>query len=401
MAAAASAITMNRRKKQQVQTNSAYTFNTITDKQEPDDENNSPRTRTRTKKDPFEIGMVEKQIKMVRDLHSNVYVGGSPGIRHLLAQPQELALQHFQAIISDFQLVSALIMSGLLGVVCSPVIVSDLPKEKQVFGHAFNLTASALTLWTIISCATLCWANQAAGGQSGHTIGMALAKSVRGFHYSVELPQFMQVMLVEMLIVLAAFTYQPMWAGYVTLGLWGLIHFGQMFIFFSWSAYAFPTQFIPWVRSVGMCCLAPRTRRQKDMVNIVKSITVEAMQNNHGIRPAHGFASTVEAMQKQKNPGIETKEPEQVLLVNESQELDAMIALALPTINTFRKEKIVKAMMEEKMTVSTLKIAANAELGGGGALLCSLLGELSTELKIGERLVILSFVAEKKKNPLL
>lgn len=137
------------------------------------------------------------------------------------------------------------------------------------------------------------------------------------------------------------------------------------------------------------------------MVNIVKSITVEAMQNNHGIRPAHGFASTVEAMQKQKNPGIETKEPEQVLLVNESQELDAMIALALPTINTFRKEKIVKAMMEEKMTVSTLKIAANAELGGGGALLCSLLGELSTELKIGERLVILSFVAEKKKNPLL
>ena len=346
--------------------------------------------------------LVEAQVDLVRKLPKNVYTTGSPGLRGLLALPPLDATARFLDVVSMFQLFSALVLSGLLGMLFDPLDVATLPADRHTLGHAFNLTASTLTVMTILTCATTTWASQAVAGQTEDTIGAAMAKSIKGFHYCVEVPQYVQVVLCQALVVLAAYVHQPAWVARATLAMAVCVHFACVSLFFSWTGYAFPTVMLPWVYSNGMPFLAPRKRPLKEMVENVKTLIVESMLTNHGV-PQKSKRYEVESSEAQGEavfaenatgtPVDEESEEDR----REKASLGELVATALPAAAAARHAEIVVAMQAEGLTKAVLEMAAQPARGGSGALLFGLLGELAVRprLRLGDRIAIMAHVEQK------
>jgi hypothetical protein len=336
---------------------------------------------------PGDAELIRREVRHIRKAPKLVYTTGSPGVRGLLAVPALEATNRFLEVVGQFQLVSALVLSGILQPALQPVPLDQVDEDVRGYQRALNMVIVVLAIMSVVTCATTCWVSQAVAGQTEDTVGAALAKSVRGFHWAVEIPSYVQVELVEAAVVLASYTNEGPETGRIVLAVAVVVHFVQIVVFFRWTGYAFPTVMVPWVTSQGMQCLLPRRGPKKAAAKKAADVVAKSMERNHGLDneggrgeaasvgwgeaagggeaagsgEAHGGradrASAAAPATDRLDPPVIAEAKASVRDAEAEAALDALVECALPGLEPGRRGSLVDAFVDEGLTAADLRFA--------------------------------------------
>eukprot|EP00941_MAST-03F_sp_MAST-3F-sp1_P004069 g4069.t1 len=316
----------------------------------------------RSELNPESAKLLRAQLAHIRKLPRQVFLTGSPGVRSLLALPPIQATNRFLEVVGQFQLVSALILSGAMQVAFEPIEVSELPQEKRSAAHAFNVTLAFLVFFSLLTCTTTCWVSQAIAGQTEDTVGTSLAKSIFGFAFAVEFPQYIQVILVEVAVLIAAFIKTPSSVFYIVLSGFITIHFGLIIIFFNWTGYAFPTTMIPWLSSQGLWFLIPKA----ESIEQTKEMIAQSILKNHGL-----------STEFEKNEE-ETK----------IEELDEELSKIITEVFSEEKKNVLNTLQANGMTLHVLQIISREDTATFLKVVEKVFANSSVEVKTGHIILL-------------
>ena len=102
--------------------------------------------------------MLAKQLVKIRKPVSNAFTAGSASTRFILTVPPEQIQERLFQVISVYNLVHALILSGLIGNALNPLDPTSFAEDKENLVHAFNIVVSLVLVLSAFSVCTTTWA---------------------------------------------------------------------------------------------------------------------------------------------------------------------------------------------------------------------------------------------------
>ena len=102
--------------------------------------------------------MLAKQLVKIRKPVSNAFTAGSASTRFILTVPPEQIQERLFQVISVYNLIHALILSGLIGNALNPLDPTSFAEDKENLVHAFNIVVSLVLVLSAFSVCTTTWA---------------------------------------------------------------------------------------------------------------------------------------------------------------------------------------------------------------------------------------------------
>ena len=102
--------------------------------------------------------MLAKQLVKIRKPVSNAFTDGSSSTRFILTVPPEQIQERLFQVISVYNLVHALILSGLIGNALNPLDPTSFAEDKENLVHAFNIVVSLVLVLSGFCVCTTTWA---------------------------------------------------------------------------------------------------------------------------------------------------------------------------------------------------------------------------------------------------
>ena len=311
----------------------------------------------------------------------NTVVKGSPTMRGLLAVPPAEAVDRLFLLVASYQLVSALILSGGLGIAFNPIKTETLPEEKRTLADVFNVLAAALVAISMLHTCTLTWAIAGLLGLTRETVHDAVAHGARWFVIQ-EAQTALEMMMVLTLIILAQWIHSGTHVARIVTAIVAGLALLFTTAFLHWTVQAFPVNQMPWLgppTSMGMppgALFGTGSKRAKARRDRVAAVLVDNAERHLGAEaclPAE--PDDAEEPEDGGEGGAEEGERQQLQELLEG-------ALAVNSVSDERMESLVVAMLAERLTARSLRAAAE----GGATLLFAALEGLG--MKRGEMLDI-------------
>lgn len=285
-------------------------------------------------------------------------------------------------LLSLINLISALLVSGVVGPVLQPMVISNLPETMQTVGHAYNLVMTVfVTLGgNIMAYSGFCAMCLCAQPDSL----MARLISHAG---SLVIYQFGSLLLVYLffaLMCLAAYISNADAHSSETMLNIGIVVVTSL-LFFGHTCHLFcklfPVNMLPWISCMAPWMLLPCCSTIKeDAERVGKLLVDEAFR--------HGELSRFsrEVLHEDIRPLI-TKDGDTL----NWEELNVLLTQTFPTISPGRHDSLLTHFLNEGMTVTVLRKTAEVP-NGGPKLLFDVLQAQGLELAQGEILMLIAAV---------
>lgn len=105
-----------------------------------------------------DMDLLAKQLDKMRKPVKNAFTAGSATNRFILSVPPEQMQERLFQVMSVYNLVHALILSGLIGVALTPLDPDNFGEGKASFVHAFNIVVSLVLVCSGSCVCTSTWA---------------------------------------------------------------------------------------------------------------------------------------------------------------------------------------------------------------------------------------------------
>ena len=166
---------------------------------------------------------------------------GSGNIHFLLSVPPEIAQDRFVHILSVYNIVHALILSGALQLGCSPLNVSDYPEGRAAFVHAYNILAVILVTLSGWNTSTSVWALANVASQTEKTIMRTiLYSSGKAWVMAVEGISAIETVIMMALLAVSQWLHAPVTVAAVTTAIIVTLTLCVANVYSHWALEAFP-----------------------------------------------------------------------------------------------------------------------------------------------------------------
>ena len=127
-----------------------------------------------------DMNLLRRHTRDIRNGTTSAFQGSPTCSALLCLPPEENPHDRFVAFLSNYVLLTGLILSATIGVALNPIKVESLPEEQQNLANAYNLMAAVLVFMNLVQCTVLTWFLNMTLGMSSHEIIRVLTHS-RGF----------------------------------------------------------------------------------------------------------------------------------------------------------------------------------------------------------------------------